>query len=178
MAEFTLKNFQKKPFPFQLTSTVHHDDQAFYLVFKIQGDLGSINLGEYHPKKERVLKLWEKTCFEFFIKDQNSNQYLEFNFSPNFSWNAFYFQDYRSELREWEEIHSIEIDILNSLDHFTLMAKIPYKNIIQKLNSLNNLSYSTTAVLLEKDQSKSYWAIDHLDQVPNFHYFESIKYKF
>lgn len=180
MAEFTLSNFQKIDQPYKLTSTVHFDDQSIYLVFKLMGDLTHLDLGDYTPYKKRVMKLWEKSCFEMFIKDQNSDRYIEFNFSPNFAFNAFYFNHYRSELTEWNKIQyaDIKIDILNSIDHFTLMAKIPLKPLEVELSEMNNLRFSTTAVLLNKDGEKNYWAIDHLDHVPNFHLFDSIKYKF
>src|SRR5690606_14757641 len=55
--------------------------------------------GVIWPKKkhsERAFELWKTTCFEFFTKDEHSEKYYEFNFSPSSQWDAYLFESYRS----------------------------------------------------------------------------------
>jgi hypothetical protein len=45
--------------------------------------------------------LWRQTCFEMFLRDPSSGEYLEFNFSPSGQWAAWRFDGYptgRSDL--------------------------------------------------------------------------------
>jgi len=56
-------------------------------------------IGEAAQREDR---LWEKTCFEFFIKmgTGRSAAYWEFNLSPNGGWNVFSLPGYRQKLKE------------------------------------------------------------------------------
>ena len=38
---------------------------------------------------ERKIGLWEGTCFESFLYDKTSGEYIELNFSGTGYWNAF-----------------------------------------------------------------------------------------
>ena len=98
----------------------------------MEGILSGIDFGQYEPNKKRTLNLWEKTCFEIFIANQ-SGQYFEFNFSPNFSWNIFYFEKLRGPLFEFPITKVPQIDILISQNKFVLVAcidKTIFPNII------------------------------------------------
>ncbi|MDF7777123.1 DOMON-like domain-containing protein [Sphingomonas sp. AOB5] len=39
--------------------------------------------------------LWQRTCFEIFLRDPGTGAYLEFNFSPSGEWAAYRFTGYR-----------------------------------------------------------------------------------
>ena len=45
-------------------------------------------------------------------------------------------------------------------------------------DELSELSVGITSVIKEKSGSLSYWALNHSDTRPNFHHFDSFKYKF
>ncbi|MEP9357206.1 DOMON-like domain-containing protein [Sphingomonas sp. KR3-1] len=46
--------------------------------------------------------LWQRTCFELFLRDPESGAYLEFNFSPSGEWAAYRFDGYRAGMRPLE----------------------------------------------------------------------------
>ena len=74
----------------------------------------------------RAKKLWEKTCFELFIKNPGSDEYFEVNFSPlTKEWNAFYFSSYRSKLVETKKIEFIQASF--STSQVSLKLRIPEK---------------------------------------------------
>jgi len=158
---------------FKCTFKCHLDSDYIYLHFRLDDPHQLIDLGNYSPRHQRVIGLWEKTCFEFFLRQQNSESYLEFNFSPQFSWNAFSFQSYRGPLHEWEAIKQCEIDILRELGRLQLMIRIRKNEINAFFKPNEGLLFSATAVLKNRDGSFHYMAIKHADQKPNFHHPDS-----
>ena len=130
------------------------------------------------PKKERTLKLWEKTCFELFIKNVR-NEYLEFNLSPRFEWNCFYFKNKGDPLHEWSQMQRPETDILLSLEKFFLVCEIKKEYFPENfVTEANTMSIGISSVIKMKNGDMTYWALSHEDSKPNFHHFDSFKYKF
>ena len=111
--------------------------------------------------------LWEHTCFEAFICVKGEKIYYEYNFSPSTQWAAYAFSDYRQH-KEWSpkkppsiavEQHTNQLLIKISLDKYDL----------PKNPSNKPLQLGLTAVLEAADGSKSYWALNHPDETPDFH---------
>ena len=177
MPKFSLNPFtdliDKK---FNFTVEINQNDQAFFISYLITGDLTAINWGSLSPMKKRIIKLWEKTCFELFIKNER-NEYIEFNFSPAFEWNCFYFKKPGDPLLEWEKMLRPNTDILLSLDKFFLFAEIK-KEYLPEGFMTQNMSMGITSILKLQNNETTYWALGHNDLKPNFHHFESFKYKF
>lgn len=177
MAKFSLIPFNpSNNDPFELSAEINQNDQSFFISFLLQGDLLPINLGIPSPRKERTIKLWENSCFELFIKNSR-NEYLEFNFSPRFEWNCFYFQKKGDPLQEWIKMQRPETDILLSLEKFFLVAEIKKEYFPENFLS-SNMSMGISSVLKLKNGELTYWALSHEDSKPNFHHFDSFKYKF
>jgi hypothetical protein len=181
MAKFTLLPFEKdliSKYTTQVSGSANLTANELYISFEVTGDLSWIDFGNYTPEKYRRLNLFEKTCFEFFLKIPNG-QYLEFNFSPNFSWNIFSFYQLRGPLLELPMEKDIDLDILNSSDKFFLVAKIS-KDILpmEYLNNLKLAQFGITMVIKSRLGTISYWAIDHKDSRPNFHHYDSFIGKF
>lgn len=175
MSSFNLIPFDAEKSPaVKLETQLNSQEDAFFVSYKLTGALTSLELGA-EPVHERKIKLWEKTCFELFIKNQ-SGQYMEFNFSPVFEWNAFFFNQKGDALKEWEKIKQVKIDILHSLEVFQLIAEIKKADFPEGF--FNHCEAGLTTVLKEKDGRLSYWALSHEDKRPNFHHFDSFKYKF
>lgn len=157
---------------------INHNNESLFVSYRIKKGVSLIDFGDSTPNKSRLLKLWEKSCFEFFIKNKNG-QYIEFNFSPNFEWNCFYFDKKGDPLKEWVLMQRPETDILLSADHFFLFVKIK-KEFFPKgfFDNNSELLASFTSVLKDKSKNLSYWAIKHADTRPNFHHFDSFICKF
>lgn len=178
MAKFSLIPFQKNQLKIDLVCTTTLSEDSFYIGYQLTQDLASIDMGVYTPHKSRCLNLWEKTCFELFLKNTNGH-YIEFNFSPNFEWNAFYFEKLRGPLKELEMAQVPVLDILNSSDKFSLVAKIPLSSLpVEFQNNIANCDLGITTVIKDRKGEISYWALTHKDSKPNFHHYDSFIGKF
>lgn len=182
MAKFSLVPFDKNSSPAQtIEVNLNQTESSIFISYKLTGDLSTLDLGDGTPKHKRRMKLWEKTCFELFLKHQSHDDYLEFNFSSVFEWNAFYFTKKGSPLCEYAELNNVKIDILRSSDVFQLIAEIDSAFLpkhFQREFSKGELTAGITNVLKEKNERLSYWALAHKDQKPNFHHFDSFICKF
>ncbi|MDD4973533.1 MAG: hypothetical protein PHY93_04240 [Bacteriovorax sp.] len=179
MAKFSLIPFTQENAPdITIEAELNYNEESVYVSYRIKKGTPLIDLGCSTPNKSRVLKLWEKTCFELFIKNKN-DQYIEFNFSPNFEWNCFYFDKKGDVLKEWDDMAMPVTDILLSSEHFLLFVDIK-KAFFPKefFNADSELNAGITSVIKDKSGAMSYWALAHADTRPNFHHFDSFKYKF
>lgn len=179
MAKFSLIPFDLLNAPdITIETEFNHNEESVYVSYRIRRNLPLLDLGNSTPNKTRLIKLWEKTCFELFIKN-NHDQYIEFNFSPNFEWNCFYFNKKSDPLVEWEQMQMPVIDILLSSEHFFLFVDIKKEFFPKGFFGVGfELCAGITSVIKEKTGSMSYWALSHADTRPNFHHFDSFKYKF
>lgn len=192
MTSLTLYPFKKTSLPNIELSAEINKKNSLFVSFRLTGELDQIDLGTGHPKHQRAIGLWNKTCFELFIKNGES-EYLEFNFSPDFEWNAFYFSQPGKKLTEYPAIKGVKLDILYSLQTFLLIAEIDhtlFPNSFLGKNNEKQWSASISAVIQIKHQNENkinkensvgpltYWALKHSDTKPNFHHFDSFIYKF
>jgi hypothetical protein len=174
MAHFTLIPFEQVTAPqISIEAEFNHNEESLFASYRIQLGRDFIDHGNGTPRKERCIGLWEKTCFELFIKNE-FDQYVEFNFSPVFEWNCFYFNKKGDALTEWKEMQRPETDILLSKDHFLLFAVIKKKYFPKEFfDHKAELHAGITTVIKDKAGSLSYWALSHADSRPNFHHFDS-----
>ena len=179
MAKFSLIPFEEASAPrIHIVAELNQNEESLFISYRIREGLPLIDLGNGPPKKERVLGLWEKSCFELFIKN-HSGEYIEFNFSPTFEWNCFYFNKKGDALKAWDKMQMPVTDILLSEDHFLLFSVIKKECFPQGFfNTGNSLDVGITSVIKDKSNKLSYWALSHADSRPNFHHFDSFKYKF
>ena len=172
MAKFTL-------IPYDLTTPPHitietelnTTESSVFISYKVSGELAGIDLGHGEPNHSRVIKLWEKTCFELFLKTKEDS-YIEFNFSPEFEWNCFYFQKKGDTLVEYARYDSVKTDILLSLDVFHLIVELDKSKFPDGFFH-GQVNAGITSVIKEKNGKITYWALSHHDTRPNFHDFRS-----
>ena len=178
MAKFTLIPFKKSNNHFEIDAQANVSDNHLFISFNLAGNLTPINFGDYQTNHQRKMQLWENTCFEFFIKNKQDH-YIEFNFSPRFEWNAFYFEKIRGPLTEMDLISPPTLDILNSSSRFYLIAKIDLNNFPNSFkDSFLEQKFSFNTVIKLKSDDYEYWALKHCDSKPNFHLFDSFIGKF
>ena len=113
----------------------------------------------------RAFGLWEKTCFEIFLKKINSNEYIEFNFSPDLEWSCFHFDAYKEGMKNYEGLKIIDLNFDSKTNIF--MATWEFDS----LNWDFNCGIST--IIEGKDLKKSFWALKHPNLTPDFHDFRS-----
>lgn len=172
MAKFTLTPYDPSTPPkITIDCELNTTADSVFISYKVQGELPAIDLGEGQPHHARVIKLWEKSCFELFIKNAEDN-YIEFNFSPEFEWNCFYFIKKGDALAEYARMDSVKFDILLSLDVFHLIVELDKKKFPDHFFQ-GRIQAGITSVIKEKTGKLSYWALSHHDTRPNFHDFRS-----
>lgn len=140
------------------------DAGAVWLEYRVVSD-GAIALppsAEPGPADE----LWKTTCFELFVRNDGEGDagYREYNFSPSYQWAAYAFDDYRSGMTPIT-IDDPQIVVFRDIPgHFWLTVE----EVLDVADSANAIGLS--AVIEERDGTKSYWAIKHPPGKPDFHH--------
>ena len=111
---------------------------------------------------KRTDELWRTTCFEAFLRPLGENGYREWNFAPSSQWAAYDFTDYRAGMALAEIDAPPYIRMEDNLTWWALGATIA-------VPADTNWELGLSAVLEEKDGTKSYWALAHTGEKPDFH---------
>lgn len=114
--------------------------------------------------KGRADGLWQTTCFELFVRPDGGAGYAEFNLSPSQSWAAYDFTAYREGMAERPVPRDPVCTPRRGQSVLIFDAAIPAA-------ALPPLpwTYGLSAVIEEEGGRKSYWAISHPDDRPDFH---------
>ena len=111
---------------------------------------------------ERADALWQTTCFEAFLRVHGAEDYREWNFAPSGRWAAYDFTGYR----EGMTAPDVMPPYVRMEDNFTWWALGATIGVPADQEWALGLS----AVLEEKDGTKSYWALAHPADKPDFHH--------
>jgi len=107
--------------------------------------------------------LWRTTCFEAFLRPAGENAYQEWNFAPSGDWAAYDFAGYREGMAEADVGSPPYIRMEDNLTWWALGATIAVPAEPKWVLGLS-------AVLEERDGTKSYWALAHPPgDKPDFH---------
>ena len=113
-------------------------------------------------ESERAEDLWQTTCFETFLRDVGAEGYREWNFAPSTQWAAYDFTGYRDGRSE-AEVAPPYIRTEDNLTWWGLGASIA-------VPADTEWQLGLSAILEEKDGTKSYWALSHPEgDKPDFH---------
>jgi hypothetical protein len=111
---------------------------------------------------KRADELWKTTCFEAFLRPLREEGYREWNFAPSGKWAAYDFTSTRTGMREAEAADPY-IRVEDNFTWWALGASIA-------VPADENWELGLSAVLEEKDGTKSYWALAHPNaDKPDFH---------
>lgn len=109
--------------------------------------------------------LWQTTCFELFLRPEQGESYVEFNFSPSGQWAAYGFDGYRAGMRDLEPGGYPRVKAERADGAFALEVELDLAGVSPELHRM-----SLSAVIEERDGRKSYWAIAHPPGKPDFHH--------
>lgn len=114
--------------------------------------------------RARTDGLWQTTCFELFVKAPDGESYAEFNLSPSERWAAYDFIGYRAGMAERSMPRPPVCTPRRGSSVLIFDAAIP-------ASALPPLpwEYALTAVIEEEGGHKSYWAMAHPPEKPDFH---------
>ena len=111
----------------------------------------------------RADDLWQTTCFEAFLRTADAGEYREWNFAPSGQWAAYDFSGYREKSGDAEIISAPYVRMEDNFTWWALGATIA-------LDAGAEWQLGLSAILEEKDGTKSYWALAHPDgDKPDFH---------
>ena len=84
------KAFSLKPFPaaglppgIVITGYAARSEEKLSVRYELRGPLTQLLIPAPADMPARLGKLWEETCFEFFLGPKNSDRYWEFNLSAS-----------------------------------------------------------------------------------------------
>lgn len=130
------------------------------LRFTLRDPDGIVFLPEPAPGERRD-GLWQTSCFEAFIQPAGAIGYHEFNFSPSGDWASYSFDAHRAGMRDAPGQPVIE----RNTDGMNVTVDLSgYPDLAEAA-----LRAGLTAVIEEKDGTKSYWALKHPEGAPDFH---------
>lgn len=171
---FTLTPFIKADHAFDIQASLELVGATVEIDFLVKGNLTGIHLPKREEKRKRVIGLWESSCFECFILNNETKSYYEFNFSPEGHWNCFYFSKPKAPLTQSPNFEEIECTTKLLDQTFSLKASINLYNLHPGFWKKESMSFGLTSVI-ESNSNLSYWAISHNDEKPNFHNFETFE---
>jgi hypothetical protein len=114
----------------------------------------------------RKKKLWEDTCFEFFIAVKDSPRYWEYNLSPSGYWNIYSFAAYRQGMQEDADVLSLPFSAQLSPGALSLFLEIVLDRILHRDQALE---VGISAVIKHCDGMMSYWSLSHPGPQADFH---------
>ncbi|WP_245653458.1 DOMON-like domain-containing protein [Sphingomonas pituitosa] len=110
---------------------------------------------------ERTDGLWKTTCLELFLAGDDG-AYREFNFAPSGQWAAYRFAARREGMEPLPMPAPPRIRLVEREAETLLHVLLPGVGT-------GPLRLGITAVIEETDGTKSYWALRHGGDAPDFH---------
>ena len=143
------------------------------LKFRLSGDAGAL----VFPPPAAPLRtdgLWRHTCFEAFVAAADSPEYWEFNFSPSSAWAAYHFTGYRAAMQPVAEAGAPAISVQPGAAEYILAVTLDIGWLL-RLRAGSALRLGLTAVVEDRAQGLSYWALKHVAEKPDFHRADSFQ---
>ena len=110
----------------------------------------------------RADELWKTTCFEAYLRAVGKRKYREWNFAPSGQWAAYDFSGSRKGMTNAELASPPYVRMEDNFTWWALGATFA-------LDAGQECELGLSAVLEEKDGTKSYWALAHTADKPDFH---------
>ena len=131
--------------------------------YVVNGDIGGLKLPVLR-QAARLDNLWQATCFELFVVLDDGG-YAEFNFSPSTCWAAYRFDDYRAGMRLEAGVQPV-VEVTATDRRLAVAVRLDLTTMVPDLDRSAGLS----AVIEQADGSKSWWALAHPSEKPDFHH--------
>jgi hypothetical protein len=169
----TARDFSLQAFPgtglqldLKITGSVTRHYHTFDIRYVLHGPLADLLIPAPAEAPTRRHRLWEETCFEFFLALRNAPRYWEFNLSPAGDWNVYRFCDYREGMQEEPTFARLPFALNIQLDALTLNLKCPLDPIVP---ANQPLEVAVSAVTRHRNGKATCWALTHPGPQPDFH---------
>jgi len=158
------------PLPLEIRSSGKIKNRRLLdIEFILSGSLSTIVIDEPILKGRRSDELWKKTCFEIFVKDDQSEQYWEYNLSPSSNWAIYGFDSYRHGRFDEHSIEEPTIKTQLNANELKLECTVGLPPALFD----QNLNIGLSSVVQDTNGNIYYYALKHTDIQPDFHARES-----
>lgn len=173
-----MSSFQVQLMPYDLQNTLpieihcsgnRLNKHSIELSYVIAGNIENIRFDTPADHPKRTDELWKKTCFEAFIKPDDTSSYWEYNLSPSGNWAIYGFRDYREEQFDELSLSIPAIQFDRQGEQITLRSQIPLPEPLIK----KNLNFGLSAVVQDINGDIYYYALQHTKSQPDFHAHDS-----
>ena len=170
MPECALHPHPSTPCPWITALTVRVDrlsEDLLVLFYRLEGDIDRLQL----PTPQRsthVDGLWQRTCFEAFLRPQGGKNYFECNFSPSSEWALYGFDDYRQGMRTITPAQTPKILCRRRDAELDVDVDVHLSALALPQGAL--LQVAASAVLQDHSGARCYWALSHPEGKPDFHH--------
>jgi hypothetical protein len=147
---------------------VSRPDGKLVLLYHLKGELGALRLPEPRPPS-RADGLWRHTCFEAFLGHNGTGTYWEYNFSPSGAWAAYHFSAYREGMAPLMKGAPPLPRLHTGEDHIELEVTLDLSWMARSASG-PGLRLGLCAVIEDRAQVLSYWALKHPAGKPDFHH--------
>ena len=127
------------------------------LRYTVEGELDRV-LWPEPVAPARTDELWMHTCFEAFIQPAGKAGYTELNLSPSGRWATYQFDGHRAGMRDAAAVPAL------AWQSPTLTASVELADM-----AVADWRVGLTVVVEATDGSKSFWALEHHGEAPDFH---------
>lgn len=142
-------------------------DGELCLRYELVGQVESLRLPE--PRSPvRADGLWRHTCFEAFIAHAGAGEYWEYNFSPSGAWAAYHFNAYREGMAPLMTGAPPALRRKEGENHLGLEARLDLTWLTRPDST--GLRLGLAAIVEDRAQQLSYWALKHSGGKPDFHH--------
>ncbi|QFS47828.1 DOMON-like domain-containing protein [Nostoc sphaeroides] len=167
------QKFSLQPFPstkslpnLKIAGNIGRNGNQLAIRYMLEGDLKEIAIAPPSNNPSRKHKLWEDTCFEFFLGIKDSQRYWEFNLSPAGNWNVYRFDGYRQGMQEETAFENLPFKVQNQADSLALALNVDLDKIISVKQAIE---VAITTVIKNRDSEVNYWALTHRGAEADFH---------
>jgi len=165
---FSLRPFQTNEISrdYLITGKIGRKKYLLTILYELSGPLDNLAITPTADNPTRMERLWEKTCFELFLKFGDSDPYWEFNLSPSGDWNVYRFSAYREGMQEERAFIDLPFSLQTGQDRLGVDLNVNIEKILQQDITVNA---AVSAVLKSKSGDISFWALTHKSISPDFH---------
>jgi len=151
---------------FRITGRIGRNLNKLTILYELSGPLKDLIIPPLSDEPARMERLWEETCFEFFLKEKDSDIYWEFNLSPSGDWNIYRFKTYRQGMHEEQAFNSLAFSVQTYSDILRLELEFDLEKIIPQDQAIN---VAVCVVTKAVNSAMGYWALVHTGLKPDFH---------
>jgi hypothetical protein len=150
----------------QLTGSIARSGSYLALSYRLSGSLAEVIMAPSVEHPQRQDNLWQETCFEWFLGIPHADRYWEFNLSPAGHWNVYHFDRYRDGMQPEAAVSGLPMQVQQQSD--CVLVRVEADLTAIGLGE-QELEVGITAVIRQRGDELSYWALTHPGPEADFH---------